>query len=93
MADRYAGLFGPSDRALEFGAKYAEVLAQWGELFAASSRLVQGNVELGRMARDAAGEFEQWIQQTATAPWSWMNPEMLQRFMRGASGSGSSSGS
>jgi hypothetical protein len=73
--------FGPSDRALEFGAQYAAVLARWGELFAAASALVAANVELGRMTADSAREFDDLLRQTANAPWNWLNPDMLQRFM------------
>jgi hypothetical protein len=75
------GFFTPSDRALEFGAQYAEVLARWGELFAAASAVVAANVTLGGMANDAAKEFDQWVRQGAAAPWNWMNPEMMKRFM------------
>lgn len=77
------GFFGPSERALEFGAQYAEVLSRWGELFTAASSLVESNVTLGRMTAEASKEFEQWIQETANAPWNWLNPEVMQRFMRG----------
>jgi hypothetical protein len=75
------GFFGPSDRALEFGERYAEVLARWGELFATASALVQANVELGRLASEGAKEFDQWVRQAATAPWNWLDPAALQRFM------------
>lgn len=85
MPPRRTGFFGPSDRALEFGAQYAKVLSRWGELFGAASELVDANVELGRMTRDAATEFEEWVQQTANAPWNWLNPEVVQRFMQGMS--------
>jgi len=77
------GFFGPSDRALEFGQQYAEVLSRWGELFTAASSLVDANVSLGRMTADASKEFESWVQETANAPWNWLNPEVMQRFMRG----------
>ena len=77
------GFFGPSERALEFGAQYSEVLARWGELFVAASRLVESNVALGKMTAEASKEFETWIQETANAPWNWLNPEMMQRFMQG----------
>ena len=88
MASR--GFFGPSDRALEFGAKYAEVLNNWGELFAVASRLVESNVALGRLTADASAEFEKWTQETANAPWNWLNPELMQRFMQSMTpGSGS----
>ena len=36
---RSRGFLGPSEGALEFGRQYAEVLACWGELFAAAARL------------------------------------------------------
>jgi hypothetical protein len=77
------GFFGPSERALEFGAQYANVLARWGELFVAASSLVEANVALGQMTSDASKEFESWIQETANAPWNWLNPDVMQRFMRG----------
>jgi hypothetical protein len=77
------GFFGPSERALEFGAQYADVLSRWGDLFTAASGLVEANVALGKMTADASKEFEQWIQETANAPWNWLNPEVMQRFMRG----------
>ncbi len=76
------GFFGPSDRALEFGAQYANVLARWGELFVAASSLVEANVALGKMTAEASKEFEAWVQETANAPWNWLNPEVMQRFMR-----------
>ena len=79
------GFFGPSERALEFGAQYASVLARWGELFVAASSLVEANVTLGHMTADASKEFEQWLQETANAPWNWLNPETMQRFMKGMS--------
>ena len=75
------GFFGPSERALEFGSQYGEVLAKWGDLFVAASQLVQANVELGRMTADAGKEFDAWVTQTANAPWRWLSPEVLQRFM------------
>lgn len=81
------GFFGPSEAALAFGAQYASVLARWGELFVAASALVEANVTLGQMTADASKEFEQWIQETANAPWNWLNPEMMQRFMKGMPGS------
>ena len=74
--------FGPSERALKFGAQYADVLARWGELFVAASKLVDANVELGTMTNEAGKEFEEWIQGTANAPWNWLNPDTMQRFMR-----------
>lgn len=80
---RTTGFFGPSERALEFGAQYAEVLARWAELFQAASGLVAANVSLGKMTADASREFETWVQETANAPWNWLNPEVMQRFMRG----------
>ncbi|MFN0146907.1 MAG: hypothetical protein ACKVT1_10365 [Dehalococcoidia bacterium] len=82
MAQR-RGFFGPSDQALEFGQQYGAVLARWGELFSAASALVQANVELGQLASEAAKEWDQWLRQTANAPWNWLNPEMMQRFMQG----------
>lgn len=81
MASR--GFFGPSERALEFGAKYSEVLNNWGELFVVASRLVDSNVALGRLTAEASAEFEKWIQETSNAPWNWLNPELMQRFMQG----------
>ncbi|MEX2081310.1 MAG: hypothetical protein WEC33_06810 [Dehalococcoidia bacterium] len=74
------GLFSASERALEFGAKYAEVLAHWSALFAAASELAAANVALGRMTADASKEFDALLRQTANAPWNWFNPEMMQRF-------------
>jgi hypothetical protein len=86
MAQRRSAFFGPSERALEFGAQYSAVLARWGELFVAASALVDANVQLGQMTQDASSEFEQWIQETANAPWNWLNPEVMQRFMQNMSG-------
>ena len=87
MASR--GFFGPSERALEFGSQYSEVLARWGELSVAASQLFESNVALGQMTAEASKEFETWVQETANAPWNWLNPEMMQRFMQGmASGAG-----
>ena len=80
MAERRR-IFGPSEAALGFGAQFADVLAKWGELFVAASSLVQANVELGKMANESAKEFDGFLQQTANAPWNWLNPDMLQRFM------------
>ena len=74
--------FGPSDKALAFGAQYSRVLAQWGDLFASASALVESNVELGRMANDAAKEFDDWVKLTANAPWNWLNPDALAQTMR-----------
>ncbi len=71
----------PSDRALEFGRQYGDVLAKWGELFAAASAVVSANAALGEMASDASKEFDDFLRQTANAPWNWFNPEMLNRFM------------
>ena len=82
MPESRGGLFAPSERALAFGAQYGDVLAKWGELFGAASDLVKANVELGSMANDAAKEFDQWLGQTANAPWNWLNPDMMQRFMQ-----------
>ena len=73
--------FGPSERALEFGAQYATVLARWAELFSAASEVVSANVTLGRMAVDSASEFEGWIRTTAAGPMALMSPDSLQRFM------------
>ena len=78
-----SSFFGPSERALEFGAQYAEVLARWGELFTAASSLVAANVELGKMTTESSKEFEKWVQGTANAPWNWLNPDVMQRFMQG----------
>jgi hypothetical protein len=83
---RARGFFNPSERSLEFGAQYATVLARWGELFVAASALVDANVTLGRMTSDASKEFEQWVQQTAGAPWAWLDPAMMQRFAKGMGG-------
>ena len=80
------GFFGPSDRALKFGAQYAEVLARWGDLFVAASKLVDANVQLGAMTSDAGKEFEEWLQGTANAPWNWLNPDTMQRFLRNMGG-------
>lgn len=73
--------FGPSERALEFGAQYANVLGQWGALFIAASSLVESNVALGRLAVESSNEFESWVKQTAAGPWNWMSPDSLQKFM------------
>lgn len=81
MAESNNNWFGPSERALEFGAQYATVLARWGEVFSAASQLVEANVTLGRMAVDSATEFESWIRTTAAGPLAWMSPDSLQRFM------------
>jgi hypothetical protein len=75
--------FRPSEQALEFGAQYARVLSAWAELFAAASKLVEANVVLGQMSSDAASELESWMQSSAAVPWSWMSPEVMQRFMSG----------
>ncbi len=75
------GVFGPSETALAFGERYGEVLAKWAALFESASALVQANVELGKMANDAATEFDEFLGRTANGPWSWLNPDMLQRFM------------
>lgn len=80
MADS-SSWFGPSERALEFGTQYANVLAQWGALFNAASALVESNVALGRLAVESSNEFESWVRQTAAGPWSWMSPDSLQKFM------------
>ncbi len=76
-------LFRPSERALAFGDQYAIVLSRWSELFKAASELVDANVELGKMTNDASKEFDQLLRQTANAPWNWLGPEMVQRFMQG----------
>lgn len=73
--------FGPSERALEFGAQYAKVLAEWGALFSAASALVESNVALGRLAVDSSSEFESWVRETAAGPWNWMSPDSLAKFM------------
>lgn len=78
---RSRGFLGPSEGALEFGRQYAEVLACWAELFAAAARLTTANVKLGEMTAGASKEFDRWVKETATAPWSWMNPETIARFM------------
>lgn len=78
--DSPASPFWPSEQALAFGERYAEVLARWSQLFAAASELVTANVQLGRAATESAREFDQWLRQTAAAPWSWMRPEALQQF-------------
>ena len=56
------GFFGPSDRALKFGAQYAEVLARWGDMFVSASKLVDANVQLGAMTSDAGKEVAPKIQ-------------------------------
>lgn len=84
---RSRGFFGPSERALEFGRQYAEVLACWGELFATASKLTAANVKLGEMTADASKEFDRWVKETANAPWNWMNPDMIARFTAGGGGS------
>lgn len=76
----------PTERGLEFGAQYARVLARWGELFSAAAALVEANVALGRMTNEASREFEAWLRQTAAAPWSWLGPEMVERFMESFGG-------
>lgn len=81
---RSRGFFGPSERALEFGRQYAEVLARWGELFAAASALTAANVKLGEMTAEASKEFDKWVKETANAPWNWMNPDVLGRFIGGS---------
>ena len=78
---RSRGLLGPSERALEFGKQYAEVLQYWGEFFKSGSKLVSANVRLGELAHDAAKEWDQWVTATSNAPWNWMNPEVLARMM------------
>jgi hypothetical protein len=78
-----SNFFRPSEQALEFGAQYARVLAAWAELFTAASTLVDANVTLGQMSADAATELEKWMQTSAAAPWNWMSPEVVQRFMSG----------
>jgi len=78
---RSRGFFGPSESALEFGKQYAEVLQQWGEFFAAGSRLVGSNVRLGELAQDAAKEWDDWVKATANAPWNWMNPDVMRKMM------------
>lgn len=80
MADG-SSWFGPSERALEFGAQYATVLANWAALFQSASALVDSNVTLGKMAVDSANEFEKWFQGTAAGPWAWMSPDALQKMM------------
>ncbi len=74
------GMFAASDRALEFGEKYAEVLGKWGALFLAASDLVAANVALGRFTSESAKEFEALLKQTANAPWNMFSPEAMQRF-------------
>jgi hypothetical protein len=80
---RSRGFFGPSERALEFGRQYAEVLACWGEFFAAAAALTAANVKLGEMTADASNEFDRWVKGTANAPWNWMNPEAMRNAMGG----------
>ena len=86
MTSPRPGFFAPSERALDFGRQYADVLARWGELSSAASALVAANVALGQLTADASNEFEQWLSQSANAPWSWLNPDSLQRFMQGFMG-------
>ncbi|MEO8539171.1 MAG: hypothetical protein ABI577_05475 [bacterium] len=81
---RSRGFFGPSEQALEFGKQYAEVLGLWGEFFVSGSKLVGANVKLGELAQDAAKEWDQWVKETANAPWNWMNPDVMRRMMGGA---------
>lgn len=78
---QFGTFFGPSQRALAFGEQYADVLRRWGELFLAASELVGANVALGRAAAESGKEFEEWVRQTANAPWSWLSPDAVQRFM------------
>lgn len=74
------GPFWPSEQALAFGERYAEVLTKWSQLFLAASELVTANVELGRAATGSARDFDTWVRQNATAPWNWMRPEAMQQF-------------
>ena len=78
---RSRGLFGPSERALEFGTQYAEVLQHWADFFQSGSKLVAANVKLGELAQDASREWDQWVKETANAPWNWMNPEVMRKMM------------
>ncbi|MGE0598756.1 MAG: hypothetical protein AB7J35_02885 [Dehalococcoidia bacterium] len=80
---RSRGLFGPTERALEFGKQYTVVLEAWAEFFAVSAKLTGANVKLGELAQDAAKDWEKWVNATATAPWNWMNPEVMARMMGG----------
>lgn len=77
---------GPSERGLEFGRQYAEVLDRWAELFTAAGALVRANVELGEMAQDASREFEDWLQGSMAGPLSWFNPDMMRQFMQRMAG-------
>lgn len=77
--------FGPSERAIEFGRQYGVVLERWAELFLTASKLVEANVKLGEMTAEASKEFDEWLKATSNSPWNWMNPEVMRRFMGGAS--------
>ena len=81
---RSRGFFGPSERALEFGKQYAEVLGLWGEFFKSGSKLVAANVKLGELAQDTSKEWDQWVKETSNAPWNWMNPDVMRKMMGGA---------
>jgi|GEM_PF-3967981 len=81
-------MFGPSDRALEFGKQYTEVLQAWAEFFAAGARLSAANVRLGELAQEAGRDWEKWVNATANAPWNWMNPDALRQSMGGAATEG-----
>ena len=84
MASR--NVFGPSERALEFGTQYAEVLSRWAQFFEAASVLVETNVKLGQMATDSGKEWEKWVQQTAAAPWNWFSPDAMAKFAEAMAG-------
>lgn len=78
--------FKPTERALEFGEHYTELLKAWGRFFEAAAAVSDANVRLGRFASDAANEFDQWTKAMMASPWGWMAPDVLQRFMTGAAG-------
>jgi hypothetical protein len=81
MARRRSPFLAPSERALQFGRQYAEVLQRWSELFAAAAALTEANVRLGELAAEAAGEFEAWVERAREAPFAWAGPEAFKRFM------------
>jgi hypothetical protein len=80
---RSRGLFGPSERALEFGRQYTIVLEAWAELFSASAKLSAANVRLGEHAQESAKDWDELMKATGNAPWNWMNPEAMRQMMGG----------
>jgi hypothetical protein len=71
----------PSDVALDYAAKYAQVLARWAELFSAASGLITAGVELGEATTSASKEFEALLLQTARFPWTFFSPDAVQELM------------